>query len=171
MTFVRYAALTAIVLIATASRLIPHPPNFTPLAALALFAGSSFPQRRAALIVPLGALILSDVFLGFYEAAPFVYAGFALIVCLGFWVRREPSLWRIAVGCSSGSVLFYLISNFGVWLTGNLYAKTWSGLIDCYVVAVPFFRNTILSDAFYCALLFGAMALLERSVPAVAERA
>lgn len=167
----RFILLAGMVLVAAAARLIPHPPNFTPVAALALFGGASFAGKRAALLVPLAGLFLSDLVFGFYAITPVVYASFAAIVCLGFWLRRRQNLWRLTLASVAGALLFFALTNFGVWALGDLYPKTWAGLAGCYVAAIPFFRNTLASDLLYSALLFGGLALAEKRWPALAEPA
>jgi len=149
------------ILAAAASRLVPHPPNFTPIAAIALFGGASFADRRMALIVPLAGLFLSDLALGFYPITAIVYGSFALIVCLGFWIRRRRTATRIAAAAVTGAILFFAITNFGVWAIDHLYPRTLAGLADCYIAAIPFFRNTLLSGLLYSALLFGGIAAAE----------
>jgi len=157
----RFTVLAAMILAAAASRLIPHPPNFTPIAAIALFGGAQFSGKRAAFLVPLAGLFLSDLVFGFYAITPVVYGSFALTVCLGFWVRRRRSVQRTAFAAVASAVLFFVLTNFGVWAIDNLYPKTTAGLVDCYVAAVPFFRNMLLGDLLYSALLFGALAFAE----------
>ena len=157
----RFTVLAAMILAAAASRLLPHPPNFTPIAPIALFGGAQFSSKRAAFLVPLAGLFLSDLVFGFYAITPVVYGSFALTVCLGFWVRRRRSVQRIAFAAVASAVLFFLLTNFGVWAIDNLYPKTTAGLVDCYVAAIPFFRNMLLGDLLYSALLFGALAFAE----------
>jgi Family of unknown function (DUF6580) len=166
---IRFTILAGMILIATASRLIPHPPNFTPMAALALFGGASFADRRAAFFTPLAGLLLSDLVLGFYAMTPVVYGSFALVVCLGFWLRRRQNLLRLAVASVAGAVLFFILTNFGVWALGTLYPKNMIGLADCYIAAIPFFWNTLSSDLFYSALLFGGLKLAEKRWPVLVE--
>lgn len=174
---IRFLALAGIVLTAAMARLLPHPPNCTPIAAMALFGGASFAGRRAALFVPLLAMYLSDLVLGFFVydfgwyhgSMPYVYGSFALIAGLGLWLRRRRTPLRIAATALAGSVLFFLITNFGVWAGGSLYPKTAEGLIACYVAAVPFFRNTLAGDAFFTAVLFGGFALAERCCEALRD--
>lgn len=149
------------ILVAAAARLIPHPPNFSPLAAMALFGGATFAGKRAAFLVPFAGLFLSDLVLGFYAITPVVYASFALIVCLGFWVRRHPSAGRIAGAAVASAILFFVITNFGVWAIDHLYPKTPAGLAACYTAAIPFFRNTLLSNLLYSGVLFGGLWLAE----------
>ena len=165
----RLALLAGMVLAAALSRLIPHPPNFTPVAALALFGGASFASKRAALGLPLAGLFLSDLVLGFYAITPVVYASFALIACLGMWVRRRQDVLHLALATVAGAVLFFVLTNFGVWAIGTMYPKTWTGLADCFVAAIPFFWNTLVSDVAYSALLFGGLAIVEKRWPLLAE--
>jgi hypothetical protein len=169
MNKIRFTVLAGMILAVAASRLIPHPPNFTPIAALALFGGASFGSGRAAFFVPLAGLFSSDLALGFYSITPVVYGSFALITCLGFWLRRRQTVWRLAGTSVAGAVLFFAMTNFGVWVIGDLYPRTWSGLGNCFVAAIPFFRNTLLSDLFYSALLFWGLALAEKRWPVLAE--
>ncbi len=166
----RFLALTALVIAATVSRLVPHPPNFVPVAAIALFGGTTFSDRRAALLVPLVAMALSDAALGFSVFTPFVYASFALITCLGFTLRDRGGVLRIGTASVVGAVLFYIVTNFGVWLAGTLYPKTLAGLTACYVLAIPFFWNTLASDLFYATLLFGVWWLAQRRWPVLSLR-
>lgn len=155
----------ALIAIAAASRLIPHPPNFTPIAALALFGGACFADRRAAFLVPLAGLFLSDLALGLHALMPVVYGAFALIVCLGFALRSRRTIFPIAAATLAASVLFFALSNLGVWALGSSYPRTWEGLVACYIAAIPFFQNSLLGDAFYSAVLFGGLALAERAFP------
>jgi hypothetical protein len=167
----RFIVLTGMILTATAARLIPHPPNFSPVAALALFGGASFASKRTALLVPLGGMFLSDLVLGFYSITPVVYGGFALITCVGFWLRKRQSPTHLAVAAAASALLFFVVTNFGVWALEMLYPKNLTGLIECYVAAIPFFRNTLASDLLYSALLFGGLALAEKRWPKLGERA
>jgi hypothetical protein len=157
----RFLFLAGMILLAAASRLIPHPPNFSPIAALALFGGAQFADKRLAFLVPLAAMFLSDLVLGLHSLIPVIYGSFALIVCLGFWLRRRQNVWAIGGAAVVGALLFFVLTNFGVWAMGQMYPKTPAGLIDCYVAAIPFFQNTLLSNLFYAALLFGGLAIAE----------
>lgn len=172
----RMAALAVLIAAAAAARLLPHPPNLTPIAAMALFGGASFSDARAAVAVPLAAMLLSDLFLGLHATIPFVYVSFLLITGIGVWLRRasDGTLLRtrravpaIAGAALAGSVVFFLVTNFGAWATTALYPKTSAGLWAAYVAGVPFFRNTLIGDLAYCALLFGGFALMERAIPAL----
>ena len=167
----RLLVLISMILVAAASRLIPHPPNVTSLTALALFGGAYFSDRRLAFLVPLTALFLSDLVLGFYHHMEVVYLSFALIVVIGLWLQKRRTALSIAGAALASSVLFFVLTNFGVWAFDALYPKTLEGLVACYVAAIPFFQNTLLGDLFYTAVLFGGFALLKRQVPALRDPA
>lgn len=140
-------SILAIILLAVMARLIPHAPNFAPIGGLALFSGSNF-KNKIALLIPLSAMFISDVFLGFHKTIPYVYASFVIIALIGGLIKNDK--WQSLLKASLiSSVLFFLITNFGVWATGTMYQKNLSGLIQCYGFGLPFFRNTLLSDLFY----------------------
>ena len=166
----RAALVTAIVLAAAALRIVPHPMNFAPIGALALFGGAYYSSKRAAFTVPLLSLVAGDLFTGFHRLMPYVYASFLVSVAIGFWLRRKKSAQRIGGATLAGAVQFFLITNFGVWAMsiGN-YPMNFSGLIACYLAGIPVFWNTLAGDAFYSALLFGAMALAEKRFPSLRE--
>lgn len=157
----RFAFLATMISTAALSRLLPHPPNVTPLAAMALFGGAHFADKRLAFLAPLAALLLSDLILGLHSQMPGVYAGFTLVVCVGFGLRGRTRALPVAVAALIGSCVFYLVSNFGWWVTTGAYPKTMAGLGACYVAGIPFFRNSLAGDLFYTALLFGIFALAE----------
>jgi hypothetical protein len=157
----RITVLSGMILAAAAARLVPHPPDFSPVAAMALFGGANFPSKRTAFLAPFAGLLLSDLVLGFYKITPVVYAAFALIVCLGFWIRQRPSAGRTAIAAIASGVLFFLVANFGVWAIDGWYPHTAGGLAQCYAAALPYLKNTILSNLIYSALLFGGLKLAE----------
>ncbi len=155
-----------LILLAAASRLLPHAPNFTPVAALGLFAGATL-GRRSAWLVPFGALLVSDLFLGFYQPASMFwnYAGFAACLVIGSGViGTSRSLVRLGGATLASSLAFFALSNFGMW-AGGYYPRTLAGLGECYAAGLPFFRNTFTSDVVYTAALFGGLALLRRFFP------
>ena len=166
----RLIVLVLMILAAAASRLIPHPPNVASITAVALFGGAYLTNKRLALIVPLAALLLSDLVLGFYSHMEVVYGSFILIVCVGFWLQKNRSALRIGGAALASSVIFFIVTNFGVWAFESLYPKTAAGLLACYVAAIPFFQNTLVGDALYTAVLFGGFALAERLFPILRER-
>ncbi len=145
---------TVLILAAAFSRLIPHPMNFAPITAIALFGGMYF-DRRIAPVLPLAALIISDYFLGMYSGIVWVYSAFLLVTLLGMAASHRKSVGTVAGSTLAGSVLFFLITNFGVWQSGALYPMTMNGLADCYLAAIPFFRNSLAGDLFYVTVLFG----------------
>lgn len=142
-------------------RLLPHLPNFAPIAALGLF-GGTYLSRKYALLVPLLAMLVSDYFIGF---APFwimfsVYLSFFLIGVLGLWLKNHKKLSNIIGASLFGSIIFFIMTNFAVWAATPWYAKDLSGLTQCFLLAVPFFRNTILGDLFYVGAMFGLYELV-----------
>ena len=167
----RLTAIVSAILLAAALRLLPHPPNFSPIAAMALFSGALLGNRALALVAPIGALLLSDLVLGLYPELIFVYLSVAATVGIGWLVARRRTPLRIAAAALAGSVLFFAVTNFGVWLVGGIYPMTAAGLASCFVAAIPFFQNTVAGDLFFSALLFGGFALLERSVPLLRQPA
>ena len=163
----RLAAILTAILVAAALRLLPHPPNFSPIGAMALFGGACLGKRALAFAAPLGALLLSDVILGFHSGMPYVYGSVALIVLIGWAVAKRKTPLTIVGAAVASSVSFFLFTNFGTWATGELYPATLAGLAACYVAAIPFFQNTLAGDLLFSALLFGGFALLEQRIPAL----
>jgi hypothetical protein len=166
----RAAVITGIVPAAAALRVVPHPMNFAPIGALALFGGAHFSSKRAAVVVPLLSLVAGDIFTGFHQLIPYVYASFLVSVAIGFWLRRKKSSSRIVGATVAGAIQFFLITNFALWASsiGN-YPMNWGGLVACYIAGLPLFWNTLAGDAFYVALLFGGMALAEKRFPSLRE--
>lgn len=152
-----------IIFLAVTLRLIPHPPNFAPIAAMALF-GGAYLGKRDALIVPLLAMVLSDFFLGFHNTMTFVYGSFLISGLIGIWLKRHLNVINVILGVFTSSIIFFLITNFGVWLVGGLYEKTFQGLLQSYFYAIPFFRNTVIGDLFYTGLFFSSYEILLRVV-------
>lgn len=142
-------------------RLLPHPANLAPMGAIALFGGAVLP-RKLAWWVPVTAMVASDGVLGFYHGIVFTWVGFLLVALYGMGLRSRTNWLRVPLGVAGGSVIFFLVSNFGVWAQGQLYAHTWSGLVQCYQMALPFYRNTFLGDLLYSVLLFAAYAYAQR---------
>ncbi len=145
--------IAGLLFLGVASRLIPHPWNVSPVTAIALFGGAHL-GKRWSLILPLVCVGVTDVFLGWHATVPFTWLAFLLVGLLGWWVRDHFSVSRIALAAVLGACLFFVISNFGVWLIGGLYPRTAAGLSECFVAAIPFFRGTLLGDIAYTAILF-----------------
>src|SRR5574341_1179867 len=150
------------VIIGLLFRFIPHPANFSPIFAIALFGGTYFSDKRLALTIPLLALFVSDLFIGFYSPIVMasVYAGLILTSLLGLWLRNHKSVLNLVGTSLVSGILFYLISNFGVWINPvSGYPKDLAGLIQCYILALPFLKNTLASNLLYSAVLFGGYEL------------
>ena len=161
--------LVAMILGAAAMRLVPHPSNFTPIGALALFAGAQFENKRWAFMVPLVAMFLSDMVIGFHSGMPVIYAAFAAIVCMGFWLKEKKTPLRVTTASLAAATFFFVVSNFAVWASDGLYPLTLQGLVTCYIAAIPFFQNWLAGTLFYTALLFDGFALAERKLPLFAS--
>ena len=147
----------ALLVFGVALRFVPHVPNFTPVGAIALFGGAVLGWRLAVWL-PLGILIVSDVFIGMYGSIWFTWAGFLLVTLVGMALRNANLPSRILLGALGSSLVFFAVSNFGTWLTSGMYALTLSGLAECYYMALPFLRNSLMADVLYSAVLFGAFA-------------
>ena len=150
-----------IIIIAVVLRLIPHPANFAPIAALALF-GGVYLNKKYALVIPLIAMFVSDMILGFHASMPAVYGSFLITGCIGLWIRNHKSVTNIVAASLSSSLLFFVLTNFNFWYTDALYPKTITGLWMSYINAIPFFRNTILGDLFYAGVFFGSYNVILR---------
>lgn len=167
----QFFLVSGIIILAVILRLIPHWPNFTPLAAMALFAGTYMKRKEFAFAIPFAALLVSDIFLGFHQTMLAVYAGFAIIVLFGFYLRRNVKLHAVIIASLASSVAFYLITNFAVWASGMVgYPMTGAGLIQSYVAAIPFFRNALIGDLFYNAVFFGTLYFATLRFPALARK-
>lgn len=149
----------ALLFLGIASRLVVHLPNFTPVLALALFGGFYLSPRRA-MFMPLVMMMLSDLLIGLHETILFTWGSVLLISFLGLLLRSRKNFGNVALAATAASVLFFIVTNFGAWLA--MYPKTSLGLQQCFVAALPFFRNTLLSTLIYCAVLFGGYEVLAR---------
>jgi len=138
-----------IILFLALSRLIPHPPNFTPVISIALLSGCFFNNIYLSIIVLLLSIFISDFFLGFYENMSYVYFSFILINLIFFNISHKINFKNLYLFSCFATLIFYLVSNFSVWATGTLYEKNLSGLINCYFLAIPFLKNTLISTLFY----------------------
>jgi hypothetical protein len=150
-------------------RLIPHLPNFAPIAAIALFGGVYLPfgkngmYKIYALIIPLVAMLIGDYFIGFYNPwiLVSVYGSFLIIGLIGLWLRNHKTILNTISATLFGSILFFIITNFAMWaVPHSFYPHNLSGLISCYTMALPFFRNTLLGDFFYVSVMFSLMEII-----------
>ena len=154
--------IISLILFAIALRLLPHPPNFSPIGAIDLFAGCYLGLKRFWLI-PVAALFISDFVLGFYNPISMlsVYFSFGISALLGsFLLKDKITPFRITGTAVFSATQFFILSNLGVWISGLIYPINITGLINCYVMAIPFYGNTLLSELFYSFILFGAYYFL-----------
>ncbi len=165
----RYIYAFVLILAAALSRMLPHPPNMVPVTALALF-GGVYLDRRLSFVVPMAAMLITDWFIGFHSTALWVYASFLMIGLIGLWLRNHRGVLSTIGASVTGSVLFYLITNFGVWLSPPyMYDQSLSGLVQCYVAAIPFLRNTLAGDLLYVGALFGLYEMGKRLIPSLSD--
>jgi hypothetical protein len=177
----RFGVICAMILAAALSRLIPHPASFAPIGGMALFGAAYFSRRVWAFIIPVASMWLSDLVLTnalygtasgrfewFYAGSLFTYAALALIVVLGMFSLRKVSVGRLIGSALGASAIFFLVSNFGAWLSMPIYAKDFGGLMSCYAAGLPFLRGTVLGDLVYTGVLFGAFEYFVKRFPRLA---
>jgi len=168
---VRTTVILAMIALAAVLRVLPHPWNFTPVGAMALFSGAVVRNRRLAFLFPLVALFVGDLFIAFHKLMLPVYASFLVDVTLGYWIRDRRTIARIGGITLLGAIQFFLITNLGVWASLDTYPHTAAGFVACYVAGLPLLGNTLAGDAFYALLLFGAFAVAERFFPVLRDAA
>jgi hypothetical protein len=169
------------ILFVALSRLLPHIPNFTPIAAMALFGGAVISNKKSAYLFTFAALLLSDILVNTllyndynfanYLKEPFVWAiyfSFALTVFMGTTIKNNISIKNIALFSVSSSMLFWMLTNFACWPNNPLYTQDFSGLVNCYIAAIPFLGNVV-GDLFYNTLLFGSLFLSAKRIPALVK--
>ncbi len=161
--------VSGIIIFAALMRLVPHYPNFTPVAALALYGGAHLGKRWLAFVIPLAAMFLSDLFLGFHNFMIPVYVSFLLVVLLGTLLRNNIKIATVAGGAIAGSILFFLITNFAVWAGSPFYPQTFAGLMQSYTMAIPFFHSSLLGDLFFSGVFFGGFYLVQNYYPSLKE--
>ncbi len=167
----RVLVIFGIILAAAFSRILPHPGNFSPILALALFGGAKAPSRSLAVLIVFFSMLLSDIVIGSHVTLPFVYISLFLTVLMGGMLKANRGLLPLGVATLTSAVLFFVVTNFGVWMFEGLYAHNGAGLIACYVAGIPFFQSTVASSVLFVAILFGGFALLERGFPALRSEA
>lgn len=143
-----YFGLGLIILLAL-SRLIPHPPNFTPILGMAVFSGAIINRKIVAYLVPLAAMFISDLYLGLHSGMPIIYFTLAICVLIGTFIESRVTILNSILGITAGVLVFYLITNFTVWYGSGMYENSFSGLITCYVMGLPFLQNTFISSLIY----------------------
>jgi hypothetical protein len=169
----RFGIICVTILLAAVSRLIPHPAGFAPIAGMALFGAAYYSKRYWAYIIPIVAMWISDVILNnlvfstysnlfiWVYSGIFTYGSLALIVLLGTFTLKKVRIPNLIGSALGASVIFYLVSNFGVWISSAAYPHTLIGLEACYIAALPFMRNGVVGDLVYTGVLFGAFELLQ----------
>jgi hypothetical protein len=165
----RTLLILAMILLCAALRVLPHPRNFTPIGATALFSGAMLRNKRLAIAFPLLTLFAGDLFVGFHKLMPVVYASFLLSVAIGLGLKNNRTVARIAGATLLGAIQFFLVTNFSVWAMLGTYPKTAFGLVSCYVAGIPLFWNTLAGDSLYAILLFGGFALAKHFLPILRE--
>jgi hypothetical protein len=171
----RFIVVLSVILVAALLRLLPHWPNFTPIAAMALFAGTYMDKKQYAFGIPIAAMFVSDLIIGFHSNIPAVYMSFAITVLIGMGIRRYVSVGSVFLAAIVSSTIFFLITNFSAWLASPFYPQNFKGLMVCYVAGLAFFRdssqglsffmNDILSTLFFSAVFYGAFYLAEMRFP------
>ena len=145
----------SLILILALARLIPHPPNFTPIIAVAIMSGYFFKNINLSFLTLVVAMLIGDLFIGFYENMIFVYASLLLITFVFYKISKKINFKSLFIYGFIGSLIFFIISNFGVWALGSpglndiVYEKNLNGLVECYILAIPFFGNTFLSTIIF----------------------
>ena len=150
----------SLIFLGVSLRLLPHPMNFTPITAIALFSGVVM-APRISLFLPLIIMIVSDLWIGHHELYPITWGFFFAATLLGIAIRKGVTGKRLFFSVTGCSVAFFILSNLGVFVFQNMYEKSWAGLLKCYMMALPFFRNALLGDLFYSVVLFGVFAALK----------
>ncbi len=141
-----------LVFLGVASRLAVHTPQFTAILAVAMF-GGMYLNRRQALVVPVALMMVTDLFLGFHDTMVFTWGSMLMISAIGLWLRDHKNFGTVLAGSVVSAILFFVVTNFGAWLS-PLYPHTWAGLRECYIMAVPFFRSTLVSTVAYSLVLY-----------------
>ena len=179
-TSIRYTVMFAIIFLAAIVRLMPHPHNFTPIGAMALFGAACFGRTPLSVLAPLATLWISDLILnnlilkpqfpqyypeGFiWITSAWIYVAFLMITALGWLLLSKISIGRLLGASLSASLIFFLVTNFSVWLGSSVYPQNTAGLLTCYIAGIPFFWNTLAGDLTYTAIMFGVYFLVARRV-------
>lgn len=171
----RLIFIVSVVIFGAVMRLVPHWPNFTPIAAIALFGGTYFTKKYLAFILPFAALLLSDLIIGFHNSMIAVYASFAIVVVMGFYLRKNVKVSTVLAASVGSSIIFFLITNFAAWLGNPLYPQSFIGLIESYTAGliffndgsygISFFLNSVLGGVFFNTVFFGSFYLAQQKFP------
>ena len=158
---IKIILITLIIFLISLSRIFPHPPNFTPILALAIFGGAFLPNKKTALFLPISTMFLSDLIIGFHSQIYAVYVAIIILSLLGNMIKTK-NIKNLAITGFAGSLIFFMITNFSVWLSGVLYPLTIDGLLQCYIMAIPFFHNTLISTLLFLGILFFGYTFAEK---------
>lgn len=153
MTKVQTVWLIGVIALLAMFRFVPHPPNAVPIVAMALFAGAFFSNRIHAYLVPLVAMILSDLILGFHSTVLYVYVGIMATVVIGSFLN-QVTVFKVGMAAVIASIVFFLITNFGAWMHHNMYSQDLNGLLQAYVAGIPFLRNSLIANLIFSYLVF-----------------
>ena len=173
--------LVGLIILAAFSRIIPHMPNFSPLGAIGVFGVAHFSKKWLGVLIPITATWLSDLFINnvvyakyttsfvwFYDGFYWQYGSYILIAIAAIFIVKKVNVQNVFAGALASTAIFFLVSNFGVWISSTSYPQTFSGLMTCYGAGIPFIKGTILGDLFYATVLFGGYAFAQYKVPALA---
>ncbi len=154
-----------LILLGVIFRLMPHPNNFTPVIAIALFSGAFFHHKPFKIIVPLLTMLISDAFIGFYQGIEVTYLAILASVAIGSLLSIQKfQLWKTLTASFASSFVFFIITNFAVWATSGMYEISWNGFIQCYIMAIPFYQNALVGDLLYSILFFGVFHLYNKPI-------
>jgi len=165
----KFWIVTLMVVAAAFVRLIPHPPNFAPITAIALFGGAYYSKKTFAYLIPLSAMFVTDLILGFHSTMWAVYLSFIFIVALGMIMIKKKNVKNIVLASLISSVLFFVLTNIAVWFSGILYPLNIAGLGACFTAAIPFFQNTLIGDLVFTGAMFGIYELVKVKFPQLVE--
>ena len=160
---IKVVLIISIIFLVSLTRIFPHPPNFTPILALAIFGGAYLPNRITAISLPIISMFISDLIIGFHSQIFTVYAAIILLSILGHLMKTK-NFKNFAITGFTGSLIFFIITNFSVWLGGSLYPLTIDGIIQCYIMAIPFFHNTLISTILFLTILFFGYTFAEKKI-------
>lgn len=145
----RLLIILGLVITGVASQVLPHLPNFTSIGSIALFGTYYLGSRRLLFTIVFAIMLVNDSIFGFHSTVPFVYFSLGLIILMGDRLKRNMSLPYLPIACSLAALLFFIITNFGVWINSALYPKTLTGLGLCYLAAIPFLVNALVGNMTY----------------------
>ena len=162
MTYLKFSL--GIFLILAASRFIPHPPNFTPIISMAILSAYFMKNLKHSVLLIISAMLITDIFLDFYKNIIFVYLSLIIITSFSFKLSSKINTKNLFLYCILSSLVFFILTNFGVWTLGNLYEKSFQGLIECYFMAIPFFKNTLISTIIFSYAAFALDYLYKKQI-------